>query len=466
MFRGRVTITAMLALLILMAGFDSCGYRSSDKGAADSAAVYTVPTDTLRVGTLYSPTSYFMYRDQEMGYDYSLVSQLCSDKGWVLQLTVAPNQGTLLEMLDSGLIDLAAYEIPIITEYRNRALPCGPRNSTWQVLVQPRNDTAMITDVTQLVDRDIYVEAGSKYAARLANLNDELGGGVRLHPIARDTLIAEDLIAMVSDGDIPLTVVDSDIARLNKTYYNNLDITLRISFPQKSAWAVAPAHQALADTIDAWFNQDNHRRTQAELLKRYFELSKVSDPSFSIDLSRGIISPYDAHFKHYATEIAYDWRLLAAQGFAESRFDTTLVSWAGARGIMQIMPGTARSYGLSADKITNPEANIRTAAKIVADLDKSLKKFVPDPTERRKFVVAAYNSGIAHIYDAIALAQKYGKNPQVWNDNVEEALMMKSNPDYYNDPVCRYGYFRGRQTQEYVRKVMDFYQKCQKHIPK
>lgn len=84
--------------------------------------------------------------------------------------------------------------------------------------------------------RDVYVERDSKYEARLRNLNDEIGGGINIHTVDRDTLIAEDLIAMVSNGEIPLTIVDSDIARINKTYYNDLDITMQVSFPQRSQW--------------------------------------------------------------------------------------------------------------------------------------------------------------------------------------------------------------------------------------
>jgi membrane-bound lytic murein transglycosylase F len=89
---------------------------------------------------------------------------------------------------------------------------------------------------------------------------------------------------------------------------------------------------------------------------------------------------------------------------------------------------------------------------------------VSDPVERRKFTLAAYNAGIAHIYDAIALAEKYGKNPQVWDGNVAEALLMKANPEYYNDTICRYGYFRGKQTTAYVRNVMEFYNRSSKYV--
>ena len=100
----------------------------------------------------------------------------------------------------------------------------------------------------------------------------------------------------------------------------------------------------------------------------------------------------------------------------------------------------------------------------IRDLDRSLVKYVSDPVERLNFIIAAYNSGIGHIYDAIALARKYGKNPAVWYDNVEEAVLWKSNPEFYNDEVCRFGYFRGRQTVNYVRDVNRYYTLYKSHI--
>lgn len=454
----------ILAILSMIVAATGCNGRESDNNTVTDSVVHRLP-DTLRVGTLYSPQSYFIYREQQMGYDYDLVSKLGADKGMAIDLKVANSMSSLVAMLDSGLIDLIAYEVPITAEYKGHVLPCGNENVTRQVLVQPkRDDGTRISDVTELVGKDVYVEKDSKYQHRLNNLNNELGGGIKIHPIDRDTLITEDLIAMVSEGTIPLTVVDSDIARINKTYYNDLDITLEVSFPQRSSWGVSPSMPWLGDSISAWMKEDAPRRTQAQLMKRYFEMSKNEGRSLMPDLSGGRISPYDNLFKRYAKSLGWDWRLLASQGFAESRFDSTVVSWAGAQGIMQIMPGTARAYGLHASRMTNPEASIKTATDIIRDLDKSLSTRVKDPEERKKFVVAAYNSGIAHVYDAIALAAKYGKNPQVWYGNVEEAIMMKSKPEYYNDPVCKYGYFRGRQTTAYVKKVFDFYNRTKRHV--
>lgn len=462
----------LLSVLAVIAGsFNACGnkQRSNNdmpgKAESNDSARHVLP-DTLHVATLYSPTSYFLYRETPMGYHYALVKQFCEDKGIVLDLSIAPGMPRLIELLDSGKIDVAACEIPVTGATKQHIVACGPESITHQVLVQPKasDKQTPVTDVTQLVGREVYVEADSKYHHRLENLNKELGGGIIIKPVARDNLITEDLITMVSQGKIPLTIVDSDIARINRTYYPDLDISLEVSFPQRSAWGVNTSEKWLADSIDSWLHQEKPAQIQSDLLKQYFEDSKVKDTGLHISFSNGRMSPFDSYFRRYAREIGWDWRLLAAMGYTESQFDSTVVSWAGARGIMQIMPSTARAYGLDLNRIDYVEPSIATSAKIISSLDKTFRPLVSDNEERKKFIVAAYNSGPAHILDAIAIARKQQMNPQQWIGSVENALMLKSKPEFYNDPVCRYGYFNGNQTYEYVRRVYSIYDTARKKI--
>ena len=450
----------MLLATAFMAALVACG-----KGGQASASQGGKPLpDTLKVVTLYSPTSYFIYRGEPMGYDYTLLDSLTRQKGMVLDLKVAKSLASAVEMLDSGKVDLIAYEVPITKHYKQYVLPCGPENFTSQVLVQPKvKGEAPLTDVTELVGKEVYVEKDSKYLRRLQHLNDEIGGGIIIKEVDADSLITEDLIKLVSDGKIPLTVVDSDIAMLNRTYYPDLDVDLQVSFPQRASWAVAPDKEWLADSIDAWFAGDSPQLTNAELLKRYFEMSKAA-PSFRFDFSKGYISQYDNLFKKYAPQIGWDWRLMAAQAFQESRFKPNARSWVGARGLMQIMPKTARGYRTSVSKLNNPEVSVKVATQLISDLDRYLLKYVPNDKERLKFVIAAYNVGIAHVYDAIALAEKYGLDPQVWDDNVSKAILMKMNPKYYNDPVVRYGYCRGTETVNYVKNITNFYEQARREI--
>lgn len=454
----RRLVDIMLVFFVATVVMSTSCRRSTDATQTDSIC-YNLP-DTIVVGTLYSPTSYFLYKGDLMGYNYDMMNRFAADKHIAVRFEVFRSLSAMLEELDSARIDVAAYNVPITAEYKSRVLSCGPENVTTQVLIQPlEKGKAAISDVTQLVGKDVYVEKDSKYESRLRNLNNEVGGGINIHTIARDTLMSEDLIEMVAGGEISLTIVDSDIAQLDHSYFPNIDIRLEVSFPQRSAWAVSLTNSWLADSINAWAGTDAAKAYERNRYDHYYTSRMTKAVEYKYSHRRGEISPFDAYFKEAAKLIGWDWRLLAAQGYVESKFDPNAVSWAGARGIMQMMPGTARRYGLEGDQIVDPQACINAAARSIVDLDKMLVKYVSDPVERQRFVLAAYNSGIAHIFDAIALAKKYGKNPQVWYANVSDALLMKANPEYYNDEVCKYGYFRGRQTVNYVVEVERNYQK-------
>ena len=437
-------------------------YCCKGKTADSETPNFNYP-DTLRVGTLYSPSSYFEYRDQPMGYDYSLAQQLGDDKGIEIEIVVAPSVATMIEMLDSGYIDLAAYDVPVTGETLGKIIPCGYEHLTSQILVQKKGPNR-ISDVTKLIGNDVYVERDSRFYHRLENLDEELGGGINIRIIEEDSLISEDLLEKVNDGTIPFTVVDSEVARLNKSYFPDLDMTVELSFPQRSSWAVAKNKAWLGDSVTAWFKQIEPLDQNQRLLRRYFELTrtnKLDIRAFGTNFSKGYISEYDSLFKQYSELMGWDWRLFAAMAYAESRFDNSVVSWAGAKGIMQVMPRTARAFGVSEENIIVPSENVKLATKIMQSLDKSLKRYVSDDIERQKFVLAAYNSGLAHILDAINIARAKGYNPQIWSGNVAEALKMKSSPEIYNDPeLCRYGYFKGTYTVAYVKSVMELYQKA------
>ena len=217
-------------------------------------------------------------------------------------------------------------------------------------------------------------------------------------------------------------------------------------------WLVGDDKEDLEDELKAWYKPGMLAEVKKEeefLLSNRAVRRRVFAPM--LNRAGGVISHYDGFFQRYASTLRWDWRLLAAQCYQESTFDPMARSWAGACGLMQIMPGTADHLGLSRANIYDPEQNIAAAVRYLAELERNFSD-IREHSERTKFVLAAYNGGHFHIRDAMALARKNGRNANSWRE-VESFVLGLSQPQYYNDPVVKNGYMRGSETVDYVRKI-------------
>ena len=217
-------------------------------------------------------------------------------------------------------------------------------------------------------------------------------------------------------------------------------------------WMVGDDKEDLEEELKAWYKPGMLAEVKKEeefLLSNRAVRRRVFAPM--LNRAGGVISHYDGFFQRYASTLRWDWRLLAAQCYQESTFDPKARSWAGACGLMQIMPGTADHLGLSRANIYDPEQNIAAAVRYLAELERNFSD-IREHSERTKFVLAAYNGGHFHIRDAMALARKNGRNANSWRE-VESFVLGLSQPQYYNDPVVKNGYMRGSETVDYVRKI-------------
>lgn len=454
-------IPLFLVLFCCMLGCRNKQHSKIDEAVRDLPQIKD--SGELVVLSLYSSTSYFIYRGQEMGFQYELSEQFAKSLGLKLRIEVANNIDELINKLLAGEGDMIAYNLPITKEWKDSILYCGEDIITHQVIVQQgRGKVKPLKDVTELVGKDVYVKPG-KYYDRLVNLNNELGGGIQIHEVTGDSITTEDLITQVAQGKIPYTVADNDLAKLNKTYYPNLNIDLSVSFDQRSSWAVRKDNPELAAAVTKWHQENLTSPAYTASMKRYFENSKMMPHSPILSMKEGKISHFDDLFRKYSKEIGWDWRMLASLAYTESNFDTTAVSWAGAKGLMQLMPATARAMGVPPGMEQNPEESIKAAIKYITATNRSFS-MISDKEERLKFILASYNAGLGHIYDAMALAEKYGKNKLVWKDNVENFILLKSNEEYFSDPVCKNGYFRGIETYNFVRDIMSRYESYKKKI--
>lgn len=424
--------------------------------------------DTLRIVTTYGSTTYFQYKGEDMGYEFELARLFADSLGLPYRLIVAHNAEAMLQMIDSGMADLCISPQPMTVSGKQRFRYVGQEEKNGLVLVQRREPKdSLVTSTTELVGRTITVPRGTRYAERLKHLNEELGGGVDSVILSGDTVTIEDLIDYVAEDKYALTIADEGLARLGRTYHRGLDISLEVGFQQRLFWVTNPDRTALADAIDSLALTIPREEAYRTIYKRYFERSKREDEyeelqttsarkSHRRPIKPGDLSPYDHLFKKEAERLGWPWQLLASIAYRESTYRAEVIGWSGALGLMGIMPSTGRIYGASKEQLLDAEVSVRVSVSILMATRRTLG-ITGDEREEMKLALAAYNAGIGHVLDAMRLCEKYGDNPHVWEGNVEKYIRLKSEPKYYNDPVCRSGYLRGKETISYVQKVMSRY---------
>lgn len=416
--------------------------------------------------TDFNSTDYFVYRGQPMGYQYELLQDLADHMNIRLEVVVSNDLEETFNCLRMGDCDLIALNLTVTRERKQKFNFTIPHSQTRQVLVQRKPEgwqrmtgsqieRELIRNQLDLAGKRVYVQQNSSYYVRMLNLAEEIGDTINIIDVPEDT---ETLIMLVADGEIDYTVADENVALVNQTYYPGLDVQTAVSFPQNLAWAVNSHADELLDEINNWLFEYKKSVRYAVIYNKYFKNNRSAGivRSELFTLSTGKISRYDEYIKRYSGEIGWDWRLLASLIYQESRFDPGAHSWAGAFGLMQLMPTTARRFGITSNSPVTEQ--IRAGAEFIQWLDRRFEESVPDPEERIKFILAAYNVGPGHIFDAITLAEKHGVDPEIWHDNVELYLLKKSDPTFYRDPDVKYGYARGRETYNYVIQVLERYE--------
>ncbi|MBC8487108.1 MAG: transporter substrate-binding domain-containing protein [Bacteroidetes bacterium] len=473
----RVSFNSILLVFtILTVYFFSC--RTREKNPAETDQIVKKPENIilnrilkekkLIATTEYNSTNYFVYRGEPMGYQYELLKSFTKFLGVKLDIKIINNLESSFDCLNEDECDLIALGLTVTKERSNIVDFSSPLSQTRQVLVQRKPDnwrkmrtmdeinSHLIRNPLNLAGKTIYIQKNTIFHSRLNNLSDEIGADINVieHPDAT----VEELITMVSKGEIDYTVCDEHIALVNKKYYPDIDVRTPVSFPQHIAWAVKRGANGLLDTINFWLEGFIKTRTSAFLYNKYFRNPRTINYARSEyhSVTGGKISPYDPVIKKCSELIDWDWRLLASLIYQESRFYPEARSWAGAYGLMQLMPHNAQKYGI--DSLSPPEEQIKAGVKFIKLLDKQFLDKIEDKSERTKFVLASYNAGIAHVYDARRLAEKYDKNPNLWNDNVDYFLRNKSKPEFYSDSVVKYGYCRGEEPYNFVYDILERYQ--------
>jgi membrane-bound lytic murein transglycosylase F len=470
---------SLLILFLISFFLLSCGERDESNNTKPTKRISDLDQiknrGKLVALTGYNSYSYFVYRGQPMGFEYDLVSQLAESLDLDLEIVIVKEINKMFEMLNNGEGDIIAFNLTVTKERAKQVSFTKHHNTTVQTLVQRKPDNwrdmklheieeTLIRNPIELEGKTIHVESGSAYLSRLENLSEEIGGDINI-VVAEPELSTEELIEMVAAGVIDYTVADENIARLHQAYYSNIDTGTKVSLPQRIAWAVRKDSDELLNTVNFWLEEMQKKPAYFVTYRKYYKnrnefKSRIKSDFF---LSRsGRISEYDDLVKENLVDLPWDWRLIASQIYQESQFDPTARSWAGAVGLMQLLPETAENFG--AKDPFDPKQSVDAGIEYMAWLDNYFIQYVDDPDERIKFVLASYNIGFGHVEDAIRLAKKYGADPQKWKGNVAEYLLKKSKKKYYNDEVVRNGYCRGVETVDYVEEIFERFEHYKQFI--
>ena len=435
------------AILLLLVGCDA-----APEASQPSTLERIQKEGALRVITRNSPTTYFQDRAGETGFEFELARRFADSLGVELKIETADSLDDLFTRLNQPDGPILAAAGLVATEGRkSQANFSRPYLQVTPQIIY-RNGQRRPTRPEDLVGRRILVLKGSSHAEQLAELKKTLPE--LQYEESADVEIV-DLLRMVDEGQIDLTLVDSNELAMNQVYFSNVRVAFDLGEARSLGWAVAGGDDvSLLQEIDKFLEQVQRNGSLQRLKDRYYGhvdvLGYVGAYTFATHLQQRL-PRYEKDFRKAAEKYKVDWRLLAAIGYQESLWTADATSKTGVRGLMMLTQNTAQAMGVV--NRLDPRQSIAGGAKYFSLIHSGLDDKMSEP-DRTWFALAAYNIGVAHLADARKLAQAEGLNPDKWLD-VQKMLPRLAQKQWYSK--TRYGYARGGETVHFVRNIRRYY---------
>lgn len=401
----------------------------------------------IRVLTRNHPGTYYMWKGRIMGYEYELAQAFAKEHKLRLEIVVAPTHQDLLTMIRDGKADIAASLLSATERRDNSGMDFGRAYMKEKVVVVGRDDDK-IDSLEDLAGRTIYVRKSANHYDIAMELKQQVPE-VKIE-LAPEELNIQQVLDKVADKEYDLAIADDVSVKLEHSWRKNIDELIDLHVDDNVyGWMVRENNPELLKAINKFFDKKSTKKKLAVLYTKYFDSPKRTRPEINELNADGTISPFDKFVKKYADEYDFDWRLVVAQMFQESTFNPKAKSWVGARGLMQVMPDTGKQVGEK--NLFDPETSVRAGLKYLEWLHRKFEDKGISPENMMWFTLASYNAGLGHVYDAQDLAEEKGWDRRVWFDNVDKAMLLLSEKKYYEK--ARYGYARGQEPYDYVRKI-------------
>jgi len=408
----------------------------------------------LRIITRNSPETYFLWKGELLGFEYELMKKFSKVYKTKIEIIVADSYQEMLDMLQRGDGDIIAAGLTRTAErlndYQHEGLMSTIRYNRVDEMLVAHSDNNHITRLEDLKDRTITVRKSSSFWQTAQQLAKDYGAKL----VEADEMLAtEILIAQVDEQVIDLTIADSNLITIEKQFRDDIVTPLTLNESVPHAYIVRKNNPKLLNHLNQ-FIRDHYRSTFYNVVKnRYFHPKKLEKDVIENRLTTGsILSPYDGFVQPNAHIYNFDWRLIVAQMYQESKFNPKAKSYAGAVGLMQILPRTGKELGIT--DLKDPEQSIIAGVKY---LDWTRDRFSKSLAiqEQVFFSLAAYNAGYGHVKDAQRLARKLGLRDDKWFNNVEKAMLLLQQRQYYQH--ARFGYVRGSEPVKYVYNIHQRY---------
>ena len=389
----------------------------------------------LRMATAYNPL-FFSYDGIERSgilYDIALelekyLNEKHAPKGKKIAVVIMPMpRDQILPSVIEGRADVAAANLTITPERAEQVAFSEPTYKEVSELVITGPAAPSIASFDDLVETEIHVRESSSYFEHLTALNAKReadGKGAIPIEAADERLEDYDLLEMVESGILPAVIVDSHKAALWSQIFENITVheELAVNSGGEIAWVVRQDSPELLAAVNTFVDTIRKGSMVGNvLIKRHFGGKTWVDNVTRGDARSRYEDTVDI-IKAFSEKYDFDWLMITAQAYQESRLDQSKRSHAGAVGIMQVLPTTAADPNVGIPDINDPENNVHAGVKYLRFLrEQYFDDPEIEPVDQILLSFGAYNAGPGNISKARKRAVKMGLDPNKWFGNVEVA---------------------------------------------
>lgn len=396
-----------------------------------------------------APTIYYQGAEGPAGFEYELMSDFAEFLDVKLEIKLYDGMSELLSAIDDKKGDIASGSITK-TKARNDTLLFGPEYYNVSEVVVYKRGQKKPKEINDLKNYSFMISSNTSYISTLQELKKD-------HPKLKwkvtDELSTEQLLYRVYKKKLDCTVADKNIFDINRRYYPGIRIAFPIKEDQSLAWVINEDKRYIKKVLKYWLRKYKRSGDYDRLVAKYYDYSKIFDYVDTRAFHRKIkntLPKYKTVFMEVAKKYDFPWQLLAAQSYQESHWRSNAKSPTGVRGMMMLTRNTAKSLGVS--NRLNPYQSINGGAKYLSKLLKQVPENVYEE-DKILFALAGYNVGMAHIKDAISLAEELSIDENRWNE-FKTVLPLLTQEKYYKK--LKYGYARGNEPVIYVERILNY----------